>query len=151
MFILHPCRYIAVCHPILHRTMVHTHSIARRVAFYTGPVVVLSVLINVTKFLETKVVTHQRIITEADGSNVSITTYKIDITELRYATEKVACFAYSPLDDSIILPSEIALSWKCVICIQCVLKKLLFQKYFIFVCHVAVFGKIKIQYNLETL
>ena len=44
----------------------------------------MSLLINVTKFLETKVVTQQSNIQEANGSNVSITTYKIDITELRY-------------------------------------------------------------------
>ena len=82
--IIWSCRYIAVCHPIRHRAMVHSHCITKRVCFYTGPVVALSLVINVTKFLETKVVTQQSNIQEANGSNVSITTYKIDITELRY-------------------------------------------------------------------
>ena len=82
-------RYIAVCHPILHRTMVHTHSISRRVLFYTLPVVALSVLVNITKFFETKVVSHERWILEADGTNVTLTTYKIDVTELRYVYERL--------------------------------------------------------------
>ena len=40
-------RYIAICHPLFHRDLVHTHSIAKRVALYTIPVVITSLLINI--------------------------------------------------------------------------------------------------------
>ena len=69
-------RYIAVCHPLFHRDLVHTHSITKRVALYTVPVVIVSLLINIPKFFETKTVTRNI----HDGN---MTTYTIDVTELR--------------------------------------------------------------------
>ena len=75
-------RYIAVCHPIVHRNLVHTHSLTRRVLFYTIPVVFLSVAVNITKFFETKVVAQNSIVKDESG-NATITTYTIDITDLR--------------------------------------------------------------------
>ena len=97
-------RYIAVCFPIVHRDLVHTYSVAKRVMAYTGPVLILSLLINIPKFFETKVtedqthhLTHPNGTTqslkmsEADlsnlSSNVSVKTdivYSIAVTELRY-------------------------------------------------------------------
>ena len=81
-------RYIAVCCPILHRDLVHTYSVARRVVCYTGPVIVLSILLNIPKFLETKVVLDEEFMQRQDESgetplNVSVITYSIDVTELR--------------------------------------------------------------------
>ena len=73
-------RYIAVCHPLFHRDLVHTHSIATRVVIYTIPVMIMAFLINVPKFFETKTVTRE--VKNEDG-NMSMTTYTIDVTELR--------------------------------------------------------------------
>ena len=73
-------RYIAVCFPLAHRDMSYTYSVERRVVGYTVPVVILAVVVNVPKFLETKVVTEIRL-DDVDGSNV--TTYTIDVTDLR--------------------------------------------------------------------
>ena len=69
------CRYIAVCYPLLHRDLVYTYSITKRVLVYTIPVLILSVLINIPKFMETKIVTKE---------NFNVTTYTIDVTDLRY-------------------------------------------------------------------
>jgi hypothetical protein len=83
--ILMPCkclsfRYIAVCFPLAHRDMSYTYSVERRVVAYAVPVVVLAVVVNLPKFLETKVVTEIRL-DDVDGTNV--TTYTIDVTDLR--------------------------------------------------------------------
>ena len=84
-FLLSFFRYIAVCYPLLHRDLVHTYSVMRRVMIYTIPVVIVSLLINIPKFFETKIV---RNMTELrDHNNVSetynFTTYTIDVTDLR--------------------------------------------------------------------
>ena len=71
-------RYIAICHPLFHRDLVHTHSIAKRVALYTIPVVITSLLINIPKFYETKTVRHDL---QDEEGNFSI--YTIEVTELR--------------------------------------------------------------------
>ena len=71
-------RYIAVCHPFFHRDLVHTHSITKRVTFYTVPVVIVSFLINIPKFFETETVTR-----ETQNEDGNMTTYTIDVTELR--------------------------------------------------------------------
>ena len=71
-------RYIAVCHPLFHRDLVHTHSITKRVTFYTVPVVIVSFLINIPKFFETETVTR-----ETQNEDGNMTTYTIDVTELR--------------------------------------------------------------------
>ncbi len=63
----------------MHRDLAYTYSVGRRVAAYTVPVVILSVVVNVPKFMETKVVTET--VEEADGN---VTTYSIDVTDLRY-------------------------------------------------------------------
>ncbi|XP_023345153.1 FMRFamide receptor [Eurytemora carolleeae] len=47
-------RYLAVCHPNHYRTMTLTYSTKLRVFWYLVPVVLLSVLLNVPKFLETE-------------------------------------------------------------------------------------------------
>ena len=95
-------RYIAVCYPIVHRDLVHTYSVAKRVMAYTIPVLILSLLINIPKFLETKVITRQEheqvednvqdsdLTSSSNESSLSadktwanITVYSIDVTELR--------------------------------------------------------------------
>ena len=73
-------RYIAVCHPLFHRDLVHTHSIAKRVVIYTIPVIIFALLINVPKFFETQTLMHQ--IQNEDGTNA--TSYSIGVTALRY-------------------------------------------------------------------
>ena len=56
----------------------------RRVMIYTIPVIIVSLLINIPKFFETKIV---RNMTELRDHNVSetynFTTYTIDVTDLR--------------------------------------------------------------------
>ena len=49
-------RYIAIIHPLLHRNLSVKYSMRKRVIFYTLPVVVISIFVNIPKFLETKVV-----------------------------------------------------------------------------------------------
>ena len=77
-------RYIAVCSPLLHRDLVHTYSVMRRVTIYTVPVILVSLVLNIPKFLETKIVTK---ITEIKNNSSSdyhnFTTYTIDVTDLR--------------------------------------------------------------------
>ena len=53
-------RYIAICYPLVHRNLSHSYTIAKRVAFYTIPVMILSILINLPKFWETRVVSESR-------------------------------------------------------------------------------------------
>ncbi len=83
-----PSRYIAVCFPLVHRDLAHTYSVSTRVAIYAVPVAVVSVLTNVPKFLETRIVVETLATTEEgdDGvaGEVNVTTYTIDVTELRY-------------------------------------------------------------------
>ena len=81
-------RYIAVCFPLLHRDLVHTYSIMQRVTVYTVPVMILSILINIPKFLETKIVvdiTQSSDLDQESKTNVvfNVTTYTIDVTDLR--------------------------------------------------------------------
>ena len=49
-------RYVAICHPFVHRNISHSYSVRRRVIFYTLPVIMISIVINLPKFLETKAV-----------------------------------------------------------------------------------------------
>ena len=53
-------RYVAIIHPLLHRNLSVKYSVKQRVVFYTLPVVVVSVFVNIPKFLETKVVATQK-------------------------------------------------------------------------------------------
>ena len=57
----------------------------RRVTFYTIPVIIVSVIVNIPKFFETKIVTNMQEM--KDHSNISqsynFTTYTVDVTELR--------------------------------------------------------------------
>lgn len=78
-------RYIAVCFPLVHRDLVHTYSVMKRVTAYTVPVILISVLINVPKFLETKIVVDMDI-NSSEGDDVdsfNVTTYTMDVTDLR--------------------------------------------------------------------
>ena len=43
-------RYIAVCHPLFHRDLVHTHSVGMRVTLYTISVVTASITINIPMY-----------------------------------------------------------------------------------------------------
>ena len=77
------CRYISVCFPILHRNL--GHSITQRVAIYTSPVILISILINVPKFFELKVVkTTQRLFNDdLQNSSATFIVFKVEITDLR--------------------------------------------------------------------
>ena len=43
-----------MCFPLAHRDLAHTYPVATRVAIYAVPVAVLSLLVNVSKFMETR-------------------------------------------------------------------------------------------------
>ena len=60
--------------------MSHTYSVSKRVAAYAVPVVVLSVAVNVPKFLETRVVIER---THDPDTGQNVTNYSFDVTELR--------------------------------------------------------------------
>ena len=53
-------RYVAICHPLNHRILASSYSVRKRVVFYTLPVMLISVLINIPKILETKVIATQK-------------------------------------------------------------------------------------------
>ena len=78
-------RYIAVCHPLFHRDLVHSHSVGKRVTIYTIGVVIASIVINIPKFFETEILTKEK---PREEGNVTV--YTIDVTELRY----VICFLH---------------------------------------------------------
>ena len=63
--------YIAVCFPIVHRDLVHTYSVAKRVMAYTIPVLIISLLINIPKFLETKAVARDDDVDDSSASHQS--------------------------------------------------------------------------------
>ena len=56
-------------------------SVSKRVAAYAVPVVVLSVAVNVPKFLETRVVIER---THDPDTGQNVTNYSFDVTELRW-------------------------------------------------------------------
>ena len=49
-------RYCAVCHPYTYRDLTQTRSVSRRVAIYVIPVIIFSIILNLPKFFETKIV-----------------------------------------------------------------------------------------------
>lgn len=49
-------RYFAVCHPYRYRDMTQSCPVSRRVVSYVGPVVALSVILNIPKFFETRLI-----------------------------------------------------------------------------------------------
>ena len=55
---------------------------SKRVAAYAVPVVVLSVAVNIPKFLETRVVIER---TQDPDTGQNVTNYSFDVTELRWA------------------------------------------------------------------
>jgi len=81
----------------VHRDLVHTYSVAKRVMAYTIPVLIISLLINIPKFLETKVITRDDDVTDSSHQSDAVTlnessqqqpirvnkVYSIDVTELR--------------------------------------------------------------------
>lgn len=73
-------RYVAVCFPLVHRDLAYTYSVSMRVAAYAVPVVVLSVAVNIPKFLETRVVIER---TQDPHTGQNVTNYSFDVTELR--------------------------------------------------------------------
>ena len=62
------------------------HSVSKRVAAYAVPVVVLSVAVNVPKFLETRVVIER---THDPDTGQNVTNYSFDVTELRSVGQRV--------------------------------------------------------------
>merc|ERR1712110_899109 len=48
-------RWMAVCKPIMYRNMNQTMSTSRRVAMYVTPVAILSICLNIPKFMETQI------------------------------------------------------------------------------------------------
>ena len=56
-------------------------SVSKRVAAYAVPVVVLSVAVNIPKFLETRVVIER---TQDPDTGQNVTNYSFDVTELRW-------------------------------------------------------------------
>ena len=63
--------------------MVHTYSITKRVLGYTIPVVIISILLNIPKFLETRMGTfvHQEV--DEKNNTYDVTNYGMETTELR--------------------------------------------------------------------
>ena len=59
---------------------------SKRVAAYAVPVVVLSVAVNVPKFLETRVVIER---THDPDTGQNVTNYSFDVTELRSVGQRV--------------------------------------------------------------
>ena len=49
-------RYCAVCHPYTYRDLTQTSSVSKRVSLYVIPVLVFSVILNIPKFFETRIV-----------------------------------------------------------------------------------------------
>ena len=49
-------RYCSVCHPYTYRDLTQTRSVSRRVAIYVIPVIIFSIILNLPKFFETKIV-----------------------------------------------------------------------------------------------
>ena len=58
----------------------YAYSVSKRVAAYAVPVIVLSVAVNVPKFLETRVVIER---THDPDTGQNVTNYSFDVTELR--------------------------------------------------------------------
>ena len=50
-------RYCAVCHPYTYRDLTHARTVGKRVTTYVVPVLTFSVILNIPKFFETKLVT----------------------------------------------------------------------------------------------
>ena len=63
--------------------MVHTYSIIQRVLGYTIPVVIFSILLNIPKFLETRlgIFVHQEV--DEYNNPYNVTDYGMETTELR--------------------------------------------------------------------
>ena len=77
-----------------HRDLVHTYSVKRRVTIYTIPVVIMAIIINIPKFLETKVVRNMTIGQDDNKSEpYNFTTYTIDVTDLRYVFDREDTFS----------------------------------------------------------
>ena len=72
-------RYTAVCHPFYYRESLAGRSITSRVLMYVIPVIVISTIINIPKFLETELVYGK----EVDTENVTVRYISYDLTELR--------------------------------------------------------------------
>ena len=69
---------------MLHRDLSYTYSVTTRVFAYTIPVLTLSFIINIPKFFETQLVVETQSVLNADRNRyVNITTYTIDVTDLR--------------------------------------------------------------------
>ena len=49
-------RYCAVCHPYTYRDLTQTSSVSKRVSLYIVPVLLFSVILNIPKFFETRIV-----------------------------------------------------------------------------------------------
>ena len=49
-------RYCAVCHPYTYRDLTHSNSVNKRVLLYVLPVILVSILLNIPKFFETRIV-----------------------------------------------------------------------------------------------
>ena len=63
-------RYYSVCHPYNYRDLTQTKSVPRRVILYVVPVVIFSVLINIPKFFET------RIVNSSDRTQIDFSLFK---------------------------------------------------------------------------
>ena len=73
-------RYTAVCHPFYYRESLAGRSITSRVLMYVIPVIVISTIINIPKFLETELVFGKHV----NEDNVTIIDHiSYDLTELR--------------------------------------------------------------------
>ena len=72
-------RYTAVCHPFYYRESLAGRTISSRVLMYVIPVIVISTIINIPKFLETELVFGENV-NEDNITTIDITN---DFTELR--------------------------------------------------------------------
>ena len=73
-------RYTAVCHPLYYRDTILGRRLGYRVMNYFLPVIVLSTLINIPKFLEVEVV-YQTYLTEDNVTSLQNISY--EFTDLR--------------------------------------------------------------------
>ena len=77
-------RYCAVCNPFAYAEHAKPDNVNRRVFKYFIIVIILSILINIPRFLETKIVT-ETVRSNDSGSVQDQTFISYDVTDLRYA------------------------------------------------------------------
>ena len=70
---------MAVCHPLRYRETTNTKSVTYRVFSYVIPVVIVSVLINIPKFLETEVILRTPTFFNESYLDMNLTEEQVDL------------------------------------------------------------------------